>query len=155
MKALNNYIVEKFKISSDIHEETALEKKVKERLNNKEAKDTLKFILNFIKRSKSDKFSNSIFKYWEMYILKDNLICMHSGWSTDGVGHRKIAYVEKVVNNYNKDNNLNIKCGFSGWSKKSEEGVNILNIKEVVDALISKFTEAEYLNDNELISVKV
>ena len=156
MNNLSKYIIEKLHLDKNTNPEESwsdIKKKVRTEFKNEDSITTLKFLLNFIKRSRKDKFKLSIFNYWEMYILKNKLVCMHPGWSRSSDGHRKISYVQKVIDNYNKDNNTKIDGSFSGWSIESKEGVSIFNIEEVVNALKEKYDDFEIDNDKELVEV--
>lgn len=136
MKKIGQYIIEKFRINKDTKAYTEEEIEMLNLLDNPESKKTLKFVLNFIRRSKSGPFSGSIFDYWYMSINKNVLSCEHSGWSHGGYG--KVKYIETVIKNYNNDNGTDIKSSIAGV--QADAGVPIFCIKEVVDALNKKFT---------------
>ena len=95
--------------------------------------------MNFIRRSKSGPFEESMFAYWYMSINKDTLSCEHIGWSHGGWG--KVKYIETVIKNYNNDNGTDIKANVAGTI--AHAGVPIFCIKEVVDALQKKFTDVD------------
>lgn len=141
MENLKEFIYEKLNLGKT----NIFDNDIAKFFKDEESKTTLEFILDFIKRSKPGKYADSIFNYWEMYINKDILTCMHTGWSNPE-GFRKKAYVEKVVANYNANNNTHIQAHFSGWS--ADAGYSIRNIAEVVDALENKFTNVDIDNDN-------
>ena len=154
MNNLSKYILEKLHLNketskNDDESGSDIKKEVREQFKNEESIETLKFVLNFIHRSKPGPYSTSIFNYWNMFINKNVFSCMHIGWSRGGWD--KVKYVEKVVDNYNKDHGTNIKSSISGWH--ADAGVSIMNIKEVVDALKEKFTDVKIDNDKELIEV--
>ncbi len=156
MKGIGNYIFEKLSFKNGMNPESSwsdIERQARKLFEDEKTIKTFKFLLNFIRRSKREAFRDSIFRYWQMYIVKDKLVCMHPGWSNDGVGYRKSAYIEKVIDNYNKDNGTKITCSISGWSAESNDGVNIFNIKEIVDALKEKYPDFNPDPETELIEI--
>jgi hypothetical protein len=80
---------------------------------------------------------------------------MHAGWSHDNLGYRYSRYVETVVNDYNKRHGTDIKCRVSGWHSDAYDGISILEIKEIVDALKKKYNDFKPDKDKELISINI
>lgn len=149
MKNLKNIILEKLHISKDSEFEPDEISKV---FQNKDSLEIIKFILDCIKRSKSNQsYFDSIFYYWDMHIKNNQLHCMHSGWSSSKEGYAKSRYLDRCVWNYNHDNGTNIKTDIGGWIFNS--GISILKIKEVVDALKDKYKDFEVEDESELVSV--
>ena len=153
MKELNTYIIEKLRINKDIENWTDLKRKIKEEFENEDSKKTLKFLLNFIKRSKSGPYKDSMFSYWEMGIKGNSLSCQHSGYSHSKAGWGKVSYIKKVIDNYNKDNGTNIKPNIAGSLHPDWAGIPILHIEEVVDALKKKYPDFEPDPEKELVSI--
>ena len=148
LSSLDDYITEKLKISKDSEFE---ESEIVKYFQDEDAMMTLKFVLNLIRRSKVVPYSQTIFAFWDMHIKKHQLYCMHSGWSRSLTGYSKSRYIERCVDNYNRDNGTNIKTDISGWS--AEPGISIFKIKEVVDALKNKFTDFKLEDESEVVSV--
>ena len=151
MKTLDTYITEKFKITKDTKIYSDKELEIIKEFEDEESLTTLKFILNFIKRSRSGPWSESIFHYWYMSIKKDTVSCEHIGWSHGGWG--KIKYVETVIKNYNNDRGTHIKSNMAGTI--ADAGIPIFCIQEVVDALQSKFTNVNLDEDKPLCDKKL
>lgn len=156
MKNLNNYIIEKLRINKDTDRKenwSNRKKEIKKMFEDEESKMTLKFLLNFIRRSKSEPYKNSIFNYWEMGINKNVLSCQHSGWSHGNFGWQKSKYIKTVIDNYNKDNGTNIDVNIAGALNSDYAGIPILYIEEVVDEFKKKYPDFEPDTEKELVSV--
>ena len=150
MRKLDKYILEKLHLDKDIDNEknwNEIERKVKNEFKNDDSIETLRFLLNFIKRSKNEPFKNSMFSYWEMGIKGNSLSCQHIGWSNSKEGWGKVKYIEKVIDNYNKDHGTNIKSNIGGSISSDYAGINIFYIKEVVEAFEKKYTDFELDKD--------
>ena len=153
MKQLSELLLEKLRINGRFDNSSTIssnENKIREEFENEESIKTLKLVLDFIRKSKRGDFKDSIFNYWRMSIKDNKLNCEHIGWSSDGIGWRNIKYVEKVIDNYNKDHNTNIKGEFAGGIGNA--GICILNIKEVVDELKKKFNNVN-IDDKDLVDI--
>ena len=153
MKQIYNYILEKLHLDKDTKKPDSKLLKKYEMVGDPDTIKTIKFVLNFVNSSKLDKFNNSVFHYWDMWINRSDFHCMHAGWSHDNIGYRYSRYVETVVNNYNKRHGTDIKCRVSGWHSDAYDGISILEIKEIVDALKKKYNDFKPDKDKELISI--
>lgn len=142
MKKLDCYISEKLKIDKDsdpTKEWSSFEKEVNHMFSKPEAKETLKFVLNLIKRGKREPYANSIIAYWEMGINGKYLTCQHCGYSHSRSGWGKVSYIETCVKNYNKDHGTDIDTRIAG--AMADSGICIFNIKKVMDLLKWKYPD--------------
>lgn len=159
MNNLKEYIIEKLVVNKNSEQASYkddmsfTDNEIKKAFEDEDALKTLKFLLNFIRRSKAGDYKQSVFYYWEMGINKKYLTCQHCGWSHSREGYGYTRYIEKVIDNYNKDHGTDIQSHIAG--AMADSGIPILRIKEVVDELKKKFTNVEIENENDLVSIKI